>query len=724
MSKNKLEEIEKLLNLGWPILPNWSITTSGTCGCGNPNCSSQGKHPVGQLTPNGLKNATIDLDVAKQWLSAYPDMNIGICTGSSSGFLVLDIDPVHGGNESLVELEQTYGALPFTPVVKTGSGGRHYYFKHPSIPIKNSVSKLGAGLDIKTDGGYIIAPPSLHKSGNRYAWISSPDNTPLAEVPDWMLNMLQEKEVVVTTETSIGPAIFQGERNNKLASLAGSMRRPGFSQDAIEQALLIMNHQQCRPPLNENEVRAIAKSISKYAPVEVTKIFPMTDLGNAERLVHYCGQLLRYNHDFGKWLHFDGTRWNPSIGEAMAVLLACHTARNIINEIHLCEDKKGLANWAIRSESERSIKAMLSLAKARSPIVSYQQDYDTDNFLLNCHNGTVNLRNGILQPHTPTDMITKLAPVTCPTKETEAACSLWLRCIDTWMSGDQEAINYLQCLGGMCLTGDTTSRVFPIFWGTGKNGKSCFLDTLMELMGDYATIAPENFLAEKMFDSHPTEIADLAGKRLVIAAETKKNMNLRTSLIKAQTGDTKLKGRFMRQDLFVFTPTHKTILMTQNLPIIDETSDGIWDRVHTMYWKVRIPEHMQDMRLMEKLRQEWSGILSWLIQGCLKWQKIGCLKPTASIQSMNQRYREDEDLLKDFIEQVCIFSPDQYIIKSELRTRYDTWAMNNFVRHTFSERSFNAYMREKGCTEGQKRISGKNHRIWIGVGIQSNPSRV
>ena len=188
----------------------------------------------------------------------------------------------------------------------------------------------------------------------------------------------------------------------------------------------------------------------------------------------------------------------------------------------------------------------------------------------------------------------------------------------------------------MCLTGDTSSRVFPIFYGVGKNGKSVFLDTLMMLLGDYATIAPRTLLRVTRHEEHATEIACLLRKRMVIASETRKNIKLKAALVKAMTGDARLKARFMRQDYFDFKPTHKTILVTQNLPIIDETSDAIWDRVHKMEWGVRIPDHRQNTHLLEDLREEWPGILKWAVEGCLKWQNDGILIPTKSIRKQTE----------------------------------------------------------------------------------------
>jgi putative DNA primase/helicase len=131
--------------------------------------------------------------------------------------------------------------------------------------------------------------------------------------------------------------------------------------------------------------------------------------------------------------------------------------------------------------------------------------------------------------------------------------------------------------------------------------------------------------AQKAISVHATELAGLLSKRFVIASETKKGMILKTSLVKAMTGDQRMTARFMRQDYFEFQPTHKIILVTQNLPNIDESSDAIWDRVHKMGWNVRIPDGKQNTHLLEDLKEEWTGILRWAIEGCLKWQKDGIL---------------------------------------------------------------------------------------------------
>ena len=223
-----------------------------------------------------------------------------------------------------------------------------------------------------------------------------------------------------------------------------------------------------------------------------------TDLGNAELFAAQHGGKIRHNWSTGQWLYYDGIRWNPNIGKAAAQRLAFNTARSILEKATKVSDtqqRKDITKWSFSSESAFKTRAMLDLAKALKPIECYSEDFDKDQFLLNLENGTLDLRTGELQDHNPDDMITKLAPVEWNGEVSSLNDNeLWLKCLTTWMDGDERAIDYLKRLGGMCLTGSNTSRVFPIFHGSGKNGKNTFLDTLGKLMGDYATVAPRSLL--------------------------------------------------------------------------------------------------------------------------------------------------------------------------------------------------------------------------------------
>jgi putative DNA primase/helicase len=218
---------------------------------------------------HGLKDATTDLETIRKWWKERPDANVGIPTGSTTKRFVLDVDPRHDGDASLAALEAQYGPLPNTRVSRTGTGGRHFVFKLlDGQAVKNSAGKLAPGLDIRGEGGYVAVPPSIHpETGVAYEWLS---NAKPVTAPEWLYGLIKAAASNHTTPETVVPegAIPDGQRNATLASIAGAMRRKGCTQDAIEAALLEENAKRCNPPMSESEVRAIAKSVSRYAPQE------------------------------------------------------------------------------------------------------------------------------------------------------------------------------------------------------------------------------------------------------------------------------------------------------------------------------------------------------------------------------------------------------------------------------------------------------------------------
>lgn len=242
---------------GWPVVPLYSVDENGRCLCGKTDCNSAGKHPHSGLAPNGVKDATTEAETIRRWCEQ--DINIGICAGLDAGLIILDVDPAHGGNESLTKYD-----VPETLIVITGSGGTHYYFKHPGGAIKNSVGKLGAGLDVRAAGGYVVAPPSLHSSGSEYRWKIDPRAKKPAVCPGFISNKSDSKKPAEAD--SDAETIAEGKRNDTLTSLAGTLRRKGFSVEAMCAALVEENKKRCNPPLPDAEVRKIAESVSNYKP--------------------------------------------------------------------------------------------------------------------------------------------------------------------------------------------------------------------------------------------------------------------------------------------------------------------------------------------------------------------------------------------------------------------------------------------------------------------------
>lgn len=278
------QEAARLAGLGFRVFPCHSISPrSNRCTCGKARCDRPGKHP---RTENGLNDATSDLAQVASWWRTWPDANPALATGlygageSAMLLLVLDIDSHKGGDESLAMLEAKIGRLPESAEALTGGGGRHIYFKaNASLDVRNSVSLLGEGLDIRGVGGYVMLPTSRHQSGSGYSWEidHALGQHPVAEVPATLLEALKERKRSAGKRAAAGEAgvtIIEGGRNAHLTSLAGTMRRRGTSEKVILASLLAENADRCVPPLDEAEVATIARSIARYAPADTGQAHP------------------------------------------------------------------------------------------------------------------------------------------------------------------------------------------------------------------------------------------------------------------------------------------------------------------------------------------------------------------------------------------------------------------------------------------------------------------
>jgi hypothetical protein len=256
---------------GFAVFPLHGIAPDRSCTCSVTQCKNQGKHP---RTPNGLKDATKNLGQIERWWRMLANTNIGIVTGAASGIIVLDVDPRHGGDASLEALIAKCGKLPDTPIVLTGGGGWHYYFKHPGpgVHVPNSSGQLGPGLDVRADGGYVVAPPSLHVSGQLYTWELSSriDEVPIAPAMDWLLELIRKPGTGQQATRSpsewvelIRRPIAEGSRNDTLVRLAGHLFRIRVLDPAIAAELVrAVNEARCQPPLAQEEVEAIVESIA------------------------------------------------------------------------------------------------------------------------------------------------------------------------------------------------------------------------------------------------------------------------------------------------------------------------------------------------------------------------------------------------------------------------------------------------------------------------------
>jgi len=270
-----LDAALELVAQGYRVFPCHTpkVTKSGThCSCNKLDCASVGKHP---RTLKGCTDASGDEKQVREWWGKWADANIGVATGG--GLVVLDVDPDKGGTSNGLDLPDTRRSV-------TGSGGEHWYLLSDGERVPNSVELVGPGLDVRGEGGYVIAPPSLHESGRRYAWdVGGGETTEPA--PKWFLASARQKRAKALADgPAAADAFVSGGRNDALTALAGAMRRRGFGAPAITAALIQENAARCRPPLDEPEVRRVAEGVARRytpaAPVKGWAVLGWTDLSS------------------------------------------------------------------------------------------------------------------------------------------------------------------------------------------------------------------------------------------------------------------------------------------------------------------------------------------------------------------------------------------------------------------------------------------------------------
>jgi putative DNA primase/helicase len=431
-----------------------------------------------------------------------------------------------------------------------------------------------------------------------------------------------------------------------------------------------------------------------------------TDLGNARRLVAGHGVDLRFCKPWKKWLVWDGQRWrDDATGEVMRRAKA--TAQLVYGATRTLKH-------ATRSESRAGIEGMVVLAQTEPGMPVRPEDLDAAPWSLNVLNGTLDLRTGQLRDHHREDLLTKLAPVTYDPK---AKCSTWLAFLDRVMGKDKELVRFLQRAVGYSLTGSIREQCLFILYGTGANGKSTFLGTISQLLGEYATTTPtETLLVKTGGGGIPNDVARLKGARFVSAIEAEDGRRLAEALIKQMTGGDTMTARFLYGEFFEFVPEFKIFLAVNHKPLIRNTDHAIWRRIRLVPFTVTIPEAERDKDLPEKLRRELPGILAWAVQGCLDWQREGLGMPEA-VQKATAEYRAEMDVLDQFLAERCELAstPSEArglsVRVGRLYEAYERWCDAAGVRFPLTRPALSGRLRDRGFTI--KKSNGE----WVVMGL-------
>jgi len=677
-------------------------------------------------TAAGFKDASTNPATVRAWWEASPDSNIGVVP-AAAGLLVVDVDGPEG------EATATGLGLLAEPTLRVETArGVHLYYQLPDGPLTEGVAKLGPGLDVRASRGYVVVPPSVHPNGTVYRF-ADPKATPLP-LPPKALALLITRPNPNGDGPPAGPlpeTIIEGARNASLASLAGSARRRGASPAAILALLLAENAERCQPPLDDGEVQAIATSVSRYEPAETPGLSPdaapspteaptQTDTGNATRLVALHGDRLHYVPAWGRWLVWspDDGRWAVDHHNVRVRELAKDVGRTLKMEAARDDSRQSspLFAFGLKSLSAHAITGMVDLARGIAGIPLDHERLDADPWLLGVANGVIDLRTGTLRDADPADLMTLQCPVAY---DPDGVAPRWTQALIEWFP-DPEVRAYVHRLAGSVLVGAQRDHVFVIHYGAGRNGKGTYLRTLQRVLAGYSTVIHLSLLVEQRFQHHDTVKADLFRTRLAVASETQRRVKLDEASVKNLTGADRIVARRMREDPWEFDPSHSLWLATNYLPEITGRDAGIWSRIRVVKWVTTFPDQEQDHDLDATLAAEASGVLRWLVDGCLAWQREGLAEPKAVVRD-TLAYRRAEDALGRFAGDVGLtFRRGLEIDAAELQHLLTEWAEGEGLAPP--RRDLTGWLSEQGARQTQLRRKGPNGedrrpRIWRGVGL-------
>lgn len=433
----------------------------------------------------------------------------------------------------------------------------------------------------------------------------------------------------------------------------------------------------------KNSYSASFKQGEVNAQTEQTgqRLYSFDDTGNAERFVDLFGEQVRYCYTDKRWLWYDGRKWCTDMTGTVKRLadkaVACMAAEaKVYAQLDADEGTdmaKAFEKHMKSCRSNKSKNAMLNEVMHHVPVLPAQMDrFKT---VLNTPGGVIDLRSGGISPHDPMTYLTKMTAVEY---SENADCPRWLAFLDDIFRKDKDLIRYVQKAVGYSLTGSTTEQCAFFLYGTGRNGKSTFIDIIRDIFGDYAAnIQPETIMVRSnQSTAINSDIARLKGARLVTSVEPNEGVRINEGLLKQLTGDDTVTARKLYGDEFEFKPEFKLWMATNHKPVIRGTDTGIWRRIHMIPFTVQIPEEKIDRRLKYKLSAELTGIFRWAVEGCLLWQKEGLKMPRAVLEEVRE-YRREMDVISAFVEDKCTVGKGLSVKSSQLFAAYLNWAEQN-----------------------------------------------
>jgi putative DNA primase/helicase len=420
----------------------------------------------------------------------------------------------------------------------------------------------------------------------------------------------------------------------------------------------------------------------------------------------------RYVAQWSKWLFWSGSRWERD-ERLMHFTAVRDYLRAKATKLIEWGDKKAEAIIAAgEDESEKQAKAVQayardnakamrqnpcvnaieSLAKSNAELVAVPSQFDADPMMLGTPKGTVELATGNVRPAARADYLTRQCAVAPAARSTP--CPTWMAFLHRAMNGDAQMIEFLQRVIGYTLTGQTTEHKLFFLFGTGRNGKSVFVNTIFGMMGDYAKRAPAQTFLDSHGERHPTDLAGLQGARFVAGSELPAGKAWNESIIKDLTGGDVITARFMRGDFFDYRPQFTLFIAGNHQPAIKTTDEAMRARIVLVPFTVTIPEHERDPMLESKLRQEWAAILRWAIEGAVAWTQGGLQVPP-SVRDASREYLDTEDHVGEFIDERLRTTSGNTLPSNELYRVFSDWQKNAGIS-PWSKKAMSQALTERG----------------------------
>ena len=684
----------KMQSLGYTVIPGGG--------------GDKGKKPLIEWKTYETKGTT--LDQILEWEERLHPKAWGIVTGPNNGTFEID-DDTPGGS-------QIFNGNK--PHVRTPRGGTHRFYKYPSFKVITK-AKILPYIDIRGEGGYSQFAGVTPDGEYQLIELPMPDTLPtfddLPTVLKEALRNTDSKEYKAVVGGTPGEKITQGNQNEWLYKRACSYRGQGDSEEAIFNKLkidVLRCDQDLTNPFADADLMERVKSACKHPPGADTYQYALTDAGNAELFTSLNGDHLRYDHRRNRWLEWHRHYWREDT-DGQVTRLALKSVRQRFHDATNIEDLKArgkVSGWAIGSEQRARLNSLMVIAKSLLPIADGGDRWDCDPWLFCVVNGIIDLRTGELRDGKPEDCITLRSPVTF---DPQAQAPRFLSFLNEIFDGDVALIGWIQRYFGYAMTGICREQVCAMGHGQGGNGKGRLSAILRHVFGDYSYDAPFSTFELTQRSNIPNDMAALVGRRLVTSSETNEGTRLNEARLKALNGEDPVTARFLNCEFFTFQPVSHLFLTFNTCPKVGDDSYGFWRKVRLVPFNCQFKDAAEDKDLLIKLVAEASGILNWLVEGCLRWQKEGLSATPESVLTATKEYEVESDPIAQFIlDARCVLSPKRESRAVEIYHLYTSWATEQGMkdREILTATAFGRRMAKKF-----KKLHKSTGTVYQGIGI-------